>query len=97
MCEEVFADMLSYRASLYNGENTTDMLVVMRTDEHVFQMHKCFVGFLSKKLFVKLSKDKDEIEKDVLHFFYTGKIVGYEEKSNKLREFAFEYNIPLFR
>ena len=74
--------MLSSLASLYNDEHTTDMLVVMRTDEHVFRMHKCFVGFCSTKLLEKLSKDKeiDEIEKVVLQFFYTGKIVGYEKK-----------------
>ena len=43
--EEVFTDMLSSLASLYKDEDTTDMLVVMRTVEHFFSMHTCLVGF----------------------------------------------------
>ena len=45
LSEEVFTDMLSSLASLYKDEDTTDMLVVMRTVEHFFSMHKWLVGF----------------------------------------------------
>ena len=97
--EEVYTDMLFSFYALYNDGDTGDLAVTIGKTEQMIHLHKSFALFYSEKFLEKLMQNKviEDIETDILTFFYTGKIVDYEKKAKNLIELSLEYDIPLIR